>query len=398
MSRSSRVRLTRCDTLETTYGTPPSAAHTKVPRTDGRGSGDASVEASSRVRSDLKTVDVMRLDASGRLTINDEWTYEGHEEEIADALGNTWSTPLAIDGVTGDISTVAAGNQITSTTTDKFIDVVVGQAIRTYGFAASENNAVLRVTAKPDNETLTVTGSTLSDETPSGTDAKIRGSYNREGTTRRWVTFEELYEDLTDEFWSYSGQIAQLFQFGFQHPGRMTTVFEYMGQKPANATATVGDGTVNEFPDNGNRSMNSADHWSSVLEGGASFTPKIKSFEMRVGRGVTLEDGAGTLGPTSANYDSYAIEGSMSVRNSAAAATVAAKAATGSFTESSLEWQTVDPDNNAYHFYVPTLLFGNGVPGAGPKDSDVMIELPFIVARNAALDFMFQITKLPAAA
>ncbi|WP_419900776.1 phage tail tube protein [Roseomonas sp. USHLN139] len=97
---------------------------------------------------------------------------------FAAVMGNDWSTPLAINGASADISTVAAGNKLTSTTANKFSAIVVGQWIRLLGFTANggANNGFARVIAKTSNQDITLAGKTVTDETPTGTNAKIRGS------------------------------------------------------------------------------------------------------------------------------------------------------------------------------------------------------------------------------
>ena len=145
-------------------------------------------------------------------------SYGTYDDLLASVLGNDWSPTLTIAGVAGDISAVAAGNRITSTTVGKFTDVRVGQWIRTLGFTLSggRNNALLYVASKPDNLTLAVTGAVLVDETPAGAVAQIRGSQVTNG-----VMFQSLH---------------------MQHQVGPNIYFRYPGTYPSAFTLTGGIG------------------------------------------------------------------------------------------------------------------------------------------------------------
>jgi hypothetical protein len=103
---------------------------------------------------------------------------------------------------------------------------------------------------------------------------------------------------------------------------------------------------------------------------------------------------AGTLGNVDMGANTYGFTGALKVYNSVAARTVAAKHKAGTLT--ALEWETVDSAGNAYHFYVPVAVYKAGSPAAGPKDSDVYIDLPWLASRDSVTATMFQLTVFPA--
>jgi hypothetical protein len=96
-----------------------------------------------------------------------------YDELFSGLLRSDWGTPLAIDGVAGDIQAVASGNKLTSATAGKFANAAVGQWIRLSGFPL--NNGVYRIAAKASALEITLAGRTLVNETPTGSNAKIRG-------------------------------------------------------------------------------------------------------------------------------------------------------------------------------------------------------------------------------
>ncbi|EHM00531.1 hypothetical protein HMPREF9946_02571 [Acetobacteraceae bacterium AT-5844] len=166
--------------VETAWGTKP-AGNFKALRITGESLTSQKQRSRpseiTRVRQVAKSV-TQQKNASGGF--NFALSFGTFDDVFAALLGSTWTAALAINGAAADISAVASGNKLTSTTANKFTTVQVGQWIRLLGFSANggANNGLYRVTAKTNTE-LTLAGKTLVDETPAGTNAKIRGSMLR---------------------------------------------------------------------------------------------------------------------------------------------------------------------------------------------------------------------------
>lgn len=400
MSRRSRVQLARHPTRETTYGVAESAQDLlEIRRTGGDPTMTTTSETSEVVKSDRTTDDVFRTDVDAALVIEDEWVYSVHDKEMEDVFGAVWAV-VSIDGVAGDISAVASGNKYTSTTTDKFNSCLVGGHYRAFGFGTSGNNGVFRVVSRTTGASpeMVVAGLTLADETPAGTDAKFRGSVLRNGAGLASVSFEFNYTDFatsTNQFWPYLGAVAQQMVHGFTHPGKLTCSFNYLTAAPAGgADATIGSGSVTAYSQN--RVMNSADHFSNILEGGAALTPCVQSLDLTIAAGTEERLCAGTFGPVAIDPGPFDVSGNLVVLNDEAGGTLAEKH-TG-FTASSLEWRETDPDDQGYVWFLPRLFYQSGVPDAGPREGYVTIPLGWTAVYDSTLGFQMQISSFPATA
>lgn len=106
-------------------------------------------------------------------------SYNTYHDLLEGMVNGSWTTPLAINGVAADISLATAGT-ITSSTVGKFTSIVVGQWIQFSGSAVAANNTYYRVTAKA-GDTLTVSPAPAANDTPTGTNAAIRGTMLRNG-------------------------------------------------------------------------------------------------------------------------------------------------------------------------------------------------------------------------
>ncbi|MBC9178568.1 phage tail tube protein [Pseudoroseomonas ludipueritiae] len=144
----------------------------------------------TRVRQVAKSVTQQKSAQGG---FNFALSFDTFNDIFAALLGSTWTAPLAIDGVGGDITAVAAGNKLTSTTANKFQAVQVGQWIRLMGFSANggANNGFARVSAKTSATDITLAGKVLVNETPTGTAAKIRGSMLRNDNEMQSIYFQK---------------------------------------------------------------------------------------------------------------------------------------------------------------------------------------------------------------
>lgn len=390
MSSSSRVRLTRI--RETTYGVlPTAAAMLRVRRTGGSFSEDTTAEPSAEVRDDLQVTDVARLDKMAKGTIDDEWVYAAHDEELKDNFANPWSSTIALTGLTLTFNNSAAS--IVRSAGSFVSDGIVAGGVYDFGGGIAAGNRgrlrVLTVVAL----TLTVDSTGLVDEVGTASCTIDQGGHLREGTTAYPVLFEELMADISStEFEQYVGMMNTGWTWQFDHPGKMTTAFSYEGSHGGYTASTAGNGTVTDYA--ANRTMNSSDHWRAFKEGGATAALRVKSFSLSHASPKRRISGAGTLGNDDMGLNTFALTGTIKLYNSALARAAGVKA--GSFTTSSLEWETLDAAGNCYHFYIPKIQFTSGSPEAGAKDGDVFRTLNWIAFRDSVIGSMMQVTRFAA--
>jgi hypothetical protein len=387
------MRLTRL--RETTYGVlPTAAAMLQVRRTGGSGSVDNVAAQSDEVRPDLMPTDVFRTDKTAKQQIDDEWVFAAHDAELEDVFGSVYSTPLTIAGIT---FSAANADSSYNDSANGFVTggIVAGAVIDVAGFTTAGNNGRCHVLTVAAGK-ITVS-KTLTDEA-AGDSVTIKGSWLRNGTTRHSVVFEEQYPDVgATELWQYTGSCCTQWQWQFDHPGKMTTSFSYECATGIYTASTAGNGTVTAYA--ANPVMNSADHFkvSTVLQGGAALTAKVKSLSLTLAAAKRRIGAAGYVGAVDMGMNTFALTGQIGLYNDAAARAIQV-AKHKDFVVTSLEWEEQDALGNIYHKYLPAIYYsGSGAPSAGAKDSDVMITLPFTAKMGSDIASLMQITKFPIA-
>ncbi len=309
----------------------------------------------------------------------------------------TWSGALVLAGLlTGGVPDASAQTCID--------DVVPANQVPNNCTANDVNLGLLVVVQETDGcsfigdtATITLSRITLVNETPTGTNAKIRGQYLRNGTTAHWTTWEEDFgsaDYVANRFALLNGMQATQLVYSFDHPGKQMLKLAYEGKTRTNAAATASSGAYTAFA--AQPIMNSAEHWSAAFEGAASLAAKVKSMNLTIDSPRNLIDGAGSLGPDDSDMNAFSMKLQVSLFGSEAAAVIEKKHL--DFVSSSWDWKTLDANNAGYHWYLPQLRHDEGVRKAGPKDSRVMIPMGAKVSRDTVEGFMFQICKLPATA
>lgn len=233
---------------ESAWSTAPSSAATAIRITGESLSGAKQRTRPNEITGVRRVSPAVTQQESAGGAINFNLSYGTFDDLFAGVLGGDWTAALTIDGVSGDISTVASGNKLTSTTAGKFTAVTEGQWIKLSGFTASSgaNNGYYRVATKTSATELVLAGKTVVDETPSGTDAKVRGSMLRNADLVKSFFFQKKlasnlwlrYPGLMFAGMTLSGGVGQFFSGAFQAVAKEET----------NETAAAGNGSVNAAP------------------------------------------------------------------------------------------------------------------------------------------------------
>lgn len=199
MSNSTANRTALYRVRETVWGTTPASPALIETRYTGESLDEnLSFEKSKEIRADRQLPDTVLVDSSPSGAFNFEMSYSTFADLFEAALMGTWSAALAIVGIAGDISTVAAPtSNVTSTLVSKFTNVQVGQWIKLSGFTNPSLNDWFYVSNKIDNSHLTVTPAPVAAETPSGAAAHIDGMMLRNGVTERSYTLVKQFNDTT---------------------------------------------------------------------------------------------------------------------------------------------------------------------------------------------------------
>lgn len=187
--------------VETTWGTAPSVQFQAIRMLSESLSGSKTRDRPKEISPRRQASAAITQDESAGGQVSIAFSATTYDEWLAAVLGTDWSDDLNITGSSADISTVATGNKLTSTTSGKFDDVVVGQYIKLKGF--SSNNGVYRVSVKTSGTDLTLAGGTVTNETPTGSNARVIGSYARNGTLFKSLFIQKKL--ASDKFLIYPG-------------------------------------------------------------------------------------------------------------------------------------------------------------------------------------------------
>jgi hypothetical protein len=233
---------------ETAWGTLPSVAFKALRLTSESLSGQKTRQRPSEINATRQASAAITTQESAGGQISFALSYGTFDDLFAGLLGDDWSTPLAIDSAAGDISTVATGNKLTSTTAGKFTAIAVGQWIKLSGFAAgaNTNNGWYRISAKTSAQDITLAGKTVTNETPAGTAAKIRGSMLRNG-----VNFQSFYVQKqvgAGQFLRYPGSYVTAGSIAAALGQPVSGSFTLASQQEMKATTDASTGAITAAP------------------------------------------------------------------------------------------------------------------------------------------------------
>jgi hypothetical protein len=233
---------------ETAWGTLPSVAFKALRLTSESLSGQKTRQRPSEINASRQASAAITTQESAGGQISFALSYGTFDDLFAGLLGDDWSTPLAIDSAAGDISTVATGNKLTSTTAGRFTAIAVGQWIKLSGFApgANTNNGWYRVSAKASAQDITLAGKTVTNETPAGTAAKIRGSMLRNG-----VNFQSFYLQKqvgAGQFLRYPGSYVTAGSIAAALGQPVSGSFTLAAQQEMKATTDASTGAITAAP------------------------------------------------------------------------------------------------------------------------------------------------------
>jgi hypothetical protein len=234
--------------LEATWATLPAVAFQALRMTGETLAGKKTRQRPAELRTDGQVASAVTTEESAGGNLNFAFSYGVYDDLVAALIGSTWSPDLAIVGIAGDISAVASGNKFTSTLATKFEDVEVGQWIKTSGFTTPGNNGYSKVTAKTDDDEITVVGLTLTNETPAGTAANINGSMIRNGTVFQTLYIQKMLE--ATKFMRYPGSFLSAGTITAQQGKFAEGNFSFIPKEEVKNTADASTGAVLAAPAN----------------------------------------------------------------------------------------------------------------------------------------------------
>lgn len=376
---------------ETTWGTPPTGQYAKMRVNSESFSEQKNRSRPPEIRDDWQAAAQTTQDVQAKGGMQFGISYKNADDAIAGALTGAWSAPLTIVGVAGDITFAATGNKITSTTSGKFTNVVVGQWIDVRGCVLNPSRMFLRVTAKTSATDITVAGATLVNETPTGTTCKIRGSMLRNAKTLTSFSVQKRFSSGLG--FIYPGTVFTGGQINASRGQFFSGQLDAMCKSEDKAVSMIGTGFD---PAPTNKVMNSVGHFQGFRIDDAAAAAKVMSLNttftregaaMAFAMGSESAQGLGSVGQLTASgsmeiyfedfdlYDDYKAETPLLV-----------------------SYRVVDTAGNAYIVTVPELVLGQSEIIAGGPNQPVMAKFNWGADPSATYGCTLQIDRFDAVA
>jgi hypothetical protein len=397
MSLASANRTALYRVRESVWGTTPASPALIETRYTGESLDEnLSFEKSKEIRSDRMLDDTVLVDSSPSGAFNFELSYGTFEDLIESALMGTWSSALAIVGVAGDISTVAAASDnLTSTTAGKFASVVVGQWLKLSGFTNPLLNDVFLVTEVTDDQTLTVVPQPAVAETPALAAAHIDGKMLRNGITERSYTLVKQFNDTTVMTRHiFTGMRVKGVSLQMQTKAILTGAFNFIGKggSLAEGTTFAGESIVDAST---TEILNCVASIRSVTQNNAAFGTKgsISSLSVELDNQHREQKGLSVLGNVGV------VAGQLMV-NYTASQYFESKAQADMFKQTQVfafSMLLADSLGNMMIWTSPRCKYEKFTFNASQLDSDVMADTQFTALRDPDTDCMVQIDTFPVA-
>ncbi len=365
------------------------------------------------IRADGQAAHALTTQVSAAGSIGLGFSLGTYDDLLGGMLGDTLSTALAIDDATNDMDGVlnveASGNPgFTSSVTDKFNDIKVGQWIRTFGWIASSgaNNGIFRVLSVTTGASAAIQvyategdAANIIDETPASGTQGIRGQFMRNGVEfRSWYFQKTLAAAL---YLTYPGSYITGGTMTAELGGFFQGTLEVLSASEQNLTSDQSTGAVLDAPSG--RVIDTVAGISNLFVGGA-ITSIIQSLSLN----MTKENARGQYGignldsngdPTAAGMGrgTMTVSGALSIYFNDFTQYQLYK----DETDTIISFRAFDNTDAGYIITLPAATLVNPSIVAGGPDTDIVanFELEGNPLELDAADgaFTVQIDKIPAA-
>lgn len=386
---------------ETTAGTTPATPAMQENRITGESlNSNRDSTTSAELRSDRQIADHITTGEVNEGDLNIEWSFSTHNEFLAGALQDAFSTLLTYSetdcAVTGSVDAMQIDDASSSFPT---ADLAVGQWIAVAGFTTNAvNNGTFRILTH-DADTIVFDRKFGVDTFTSITEGAgdtitLKGQYLKNGTTRSSYTIEKEFADLAaNNFFTFLGMEIGTMSLAAEVGSALTGAFGFTGRSSALSSTTVADSNVaatsttvfNAVDNLGQFRVDNSLFTDGMLAVGLELNnnprpqPKIGSFELDgIGMGTLEVTGTGQAyftgsGDSQNIYDDFT--------NS---------------TSGSMEMAFQDTAGNVLMFVMPNIKYSNMVVQAEGINTDVVMDFEYTAIRDATSDSTIQVHSIPA--
>lgn len=360
---------------------------------------------SEEIRSDRQVSDIVRTAISAGGEVGIELSYGSHDDLIAGALYDEWSTEVNQTSVNASLTGTSPGPgtlQLTDSpvleSPNWLLNLEAGQWIRISGSANSpSNNGFYRIESID-----TAAGTIILNRAPIGGDEaggtfNIRGQFLRNSTTRKSFLLEKDYSDALDESTSPGTAIYQNFR-GMRvgslnlniAPGAILNgSLTFEGKRAFSASATVGDGSPSTVSTDD--VMNAVDNITDVFVNGVEDSQLcFTNIEFTVENNLRAQPCIGQLANSGIGLGRCQVTG-----------TLEAYLENRSLIEKYFNFDTVSLSfratlgGDSYVFDFPSVKFTTGGAPTPGNDQDVLVSVEFNARRDPTLGYTLGITRVP---
>lgn len=344
---------------------------------------------SDEIRSDRMTADLVQVDASNGGGMDFELSYGAFDPFIEAAMMADFGTAVGITANT-DISATVTTNVLSDTAVGSaFANVVVGQWIKVAGFTNSENNGFMRVSAKADDNTITVDKTLVTEA--AGNAITITGESLRNGAIRKFFTIQKRFNDATAVLYNnFRGCYVNGMSLNFETGSILTGSFDLLGKNSDMGTTAISGQT-----DNAAASadvMNAVGNVKNIEFANDPTTARFLSLSMDLANNLREQKAVGTLGAAGIGLGRLEVSGSISIYfedeveyNKYVNATSFA-----------VSFRVEDSSGNAYIFTFPNVKYESMSANSGGTDTDVVLDATWRAILDPTTVCMIQIDRFAA--
>lgn len=358
---------------------------------------------SEEIRSDRQVSDIVRTAVSAGGDVGVELSYASHDDLIAGALADDWSSLINEAAVAAAFTTASPGPGSFVLTPSPIpspnwlLNVRVGQWLQIGGSLTSPTNDGYYKVASVD----AVSGVILFDQAPPSAEGAgtftVKGQMINNGVTRKSFSIEKLFSDITDPLASpeaviqyFTGMRVGTMNLTIAPGAIINGSFSFEGKQAFSVGSTIGDGAPSAV--SANDVLNAVDNIRDILiDGVADSNCQFTNIDFTVDNSLRAQPCIGQLANNGIGLGRTLVTG-----------TIEAYLLDRSFLDRYLNFVTTSLSFRAtlggdnYIFDFPSIKFTTGTTETGGNDQDVLVSVEFSGKRDAGDDFTIAINRFAA--
>jgi len=389
MADSSLVEISFVE--ESTFGTVPNSAFTKIRHTGGSFGVSTNTTRSNEVRGDAQRGGTVRTGFESSATLNIELSGQTFDTFIKQLMRSTWSTAASVSA--SDISADKANNKFVSSSAVDFTTTNIdkGQWVYIDGFADTSINGWYKASdvGQSNAGELVVANNVPADET-AGNTITMDGSYIRNGTNKPSMALQLEHLDLSSKFKLITGARIGQWSLDFSTDSIITGSFQFQGKSFETKSSKSGDGTVNDAPST--EAFNAIDHVTGIFIDDTLVSGESSSFSFQANMNPRRLNSLGNLEAFDIGLGSMDVTGSLQFFLDDD--TWSRLQDYVDFTKFGLAVALDNGNGEGYVIEFPQVALTNEPGNVPGPDDDVTLQFDFSAEPGESYDKTMQVTRL----